>query len=324
LALDIFELFKTWRQQIKSLNENKTVIVSCSGGSDSVALLHLLSMFFQQEDLCQKLAVLHFNYGLRQEESDRDERFVAQLAKEKNINFFSYDVKKNHIRSVEDKDSTQVWARNIRYQVYQKHIDNGCVVAVAHTQDDVAENAILRMARGTSPGSLRGMSTWHKDVWRPVLHLSKASLLGWLEEKKLSFCLDSSNLSCDYSRNLIRHEVLPLLENLYPGAKRRIAGFALESQDLTRALMEGSIEDGASCLSISKIKLQNPILARNIIARFLRSRCAPRQVVLSRQKLKVILENVLAANKSTFWKMQVSSQYFLCISRGEIFVQENT
>ena len=184
MALDIFELFKTWRQQIKSLNENKTVIVSCSGGSDSVALLHLLSMFFQQEDLCQKLAVLHFNYGLRQEESDRDERFVAQLAKEKNINFFSYDVKKNHIRSVEDKDSTQVWARNIRYQVYQKHIDNGCVVAVAHTQDDVAENAILRMARGTS----------RLDCANVAAHVAKPpSCLGDFEEQSLEHRNDATH-----------------------------------------------------------------------------------------------------------------------------------
>ncbi|MDD9950106.1 MAG: tRNA lysidine(34) synthetase TilS [Zetaproteobacteria bacterium] len=195
----------------------KGVVVSCSGGADSIGLLHLICQSIPSEKLSQ-IQVLHINYGLRPKENVEEEIFLSKLCQSLGV----YLTIKNCNQLERPQIGVQQWARQIRRQAWQKYLDQGIVVAVAHHMDDFAENLILRMSRGTSPAGWCGLNVWDALIWRPLLGVRKDDLVNWLEEERLSFCFDSSNAQDKYARNQIRNHVLPVLERIYPGAVERI------------------------------------------------------------------------------------------------------
>ncbi|MFK7826524.1 MAG: tRNA lysidine(34) synthetase TilS [Oligoflexales bacterium] len=214
----------------------KGVMVACSGGADSTALFHMLFALTKQKKNFP-LAISHTNFGLRGNESDEDQKFLENLAKNKRVKIIIHEAPK---KNEDDKNtgSVQQWARKVRYQEFEKLSQEGWIIALAHHQDDIAENILLRMARGTSAGSMAGMQDWNPPFWRPLLPVTKAILKTWLDRHQLLHREDSSNDKMDYSRNVIRHKVLPLLDQMFPGAKRRIARCGLDAWDLGRFCIE--------------------------------------------------------------------------------------
>lgn len=204
--------------------------VACSAGVDSTVLLHLLhKISLTRAQL--SLSVCHVNYGLRAEESDADEVFLKNLAKELGLPFFSFRPEKSK-KVQEHKKGIQVWARKERYQFFEKLAVSGWIVSLAHTKDDLLETILQRILRGTSPLGVVGMSERHKFYWRPLLEVEKENLKNYAMENKVSWREDRSNFSRCYSRNKLRLDIIPQLESLYRGSSQRILRFAKEAQEL--------------------------------------------------------------------------------------------
>ncbi|NRA44275.1 MAG: tRNA lysidine(34) synthetase TilS [Oligoflexales bacterium] len=211
----------------------QAVAVACSGGVDSTALFHLLLALTKRKKNFP-LAICHTNFGLRGNESDADQKFLENLAAEKKVSIFVHQAEKKELQ-VKQTGGTQQWAREVRYKEFERLSKEGWLIALAHHQDDLAENIILRMARGTSAGAMAGMQEWNPPYWRPLLTVTKGMLEAWLDRHQLLHREDSSNDKMDYSRNVIRHQILPQLEELFPGAKRRIARCGMDAWDLGQA-----------------------------------------------------------------------------------------
>lgn len=206
------------------------VVVACSGGPDSTALFELFWRFAKAQKNFS-LALFHVNFGLRGKESEEDEAFLRSMAAERQISFKCLKLGPKE-RQARQGEGVQAWARRIRREAFATLGREGWIVATAHHRDDLAETALFRLARGTSPGGLQGLKTWDPPLWRPLLGERKIALLNYLEQNKIAYRTDSSNAELTYDRNIIRHQVLPELEKLHPGAAGRIAACAEEARVL--------------------------------------------------------------------------------------------
>jgi tRNA(Ile)-lysidine synthetase-like protein len=224
-------LGQQWERSFELISKQyRGVAVACSGGIDSTVLFHLLCDFLKAKKNFL-LSLVHVNFRLRGEDSDRDQAFVEELAKKNFVEFQAYRVSDEEL-AAKGESGTQLWARNIRYRFFETFTKNGLAVALAHQLDDVAENALLRMARGVSCGNLAGMSELALPYWRPLLLTPKYALEEYALLHGITHCEDATNAKIDYSRNRIRHKVIPELDRLYTDASTRIANLAFESQEM--------------------------------------------------------------------------------------------
>jgi len=186
-------------------------LVALSGGADSVALL------LKMQEQGSAAAAAHCNFHLRGAESDRDEKFVRRLCKERGIPLYvqHFDTLSEAKRTGE---SVEMAARRLRYAWFEAVVrENGFDgVAVAHHRDDNAETLLLNLVRGTGLRGLTGMRKQQGIVVRPLLNSSREELLKYLAEQGQTFVTDSSNSDTRFQRNFIRHNVLPLLQQLNP------------------------------------------------------------------------------------------------------------
>lgn len=196
-------------------------IVALSGGADSVCLL--LWLHAQGE----VAAAAHCNFHLRGEESNRDEQFVRDLCKQLNIVLYV-----NHFNTTEEAkqtgESIEMAARRLRYTWFKSLLTQtgAHAIAVGHHQEDNAETILLNLVRGTGLQGLTGMQKRsHKQgftIYRPLLSWTKGDILKYLEAHHQTYVTDSTNADVQYRRNSIRHEVLPLLQQLNPKAVQAI------------------------------------------------------------------------------------------------------
>ena len=192
-----------------SFLQDKKLIVATSGGMDSMVLVHL----FQKFNL--NFALAHCNFQLRGAESDGDENFVKDYAKHNNITFFvtKFDTK-NY--SEENKLSTQVAARNLRYNWFNELLvsEKFDFVATAHHLDDQVETFLINFSRGTGLDGLTGIPSQNGNIIRPMLPFSRKEIENYVSENKLQWREDSSNTSDKYLRNKIRHHIIPVFKEI--------------------------------------------------------------------------------------------------------------
>lgn len=226
-------LQESWKRQPESLiNKKQGVMVACSAGVDSTVLTHLLWEFTKGKKNFS-LAICHVNFGLRQKDSDLDEAFVRDLGKSLQLDVELLKIEPEEF-SRRKTNNIQMWARETRYEFFQRLINKGWIIALAHHEDDLAENVIIRIARGSSPGSLAGMSEWNQSYWRPFLSVGKQKIKSWATELDISYREDSSNAKLDYTRNVVRHKIIPQIQELFKNSTHRIARCAKEAEDLAR------------------------------------------------------------------------------------------
>jgi hypothetical protein len=126
-------------------------------------------------------------------------------------------------------ESTQEWARRVRYEIFETKIEDGWAVGLAHHANDLAENVLFRLARGSFPENLLGMKRWDGAYFRPMLEIPRRSIEEYGARHNVHYRHDSSNDKLDYSRNRIRKIVLEELEGIAPGATQRIIQTAKEA-----------------------------------------------------------------------------------------------
>jgi len=212
-------LLQTIRKQ-ESIRAGDRLAVAVSGGADSVALLCLLLEL--RAELGIVLSVAHVNHKLRGEESDEDERFVANLARQHGLELHVCEAPVDGSHSSEIGSGIEAAARELRYGFFRRLAREGRVakIATAHTLDDQAETVLLRIFRGTG---IRGLSGIHPrivfeeqgrafgELVRPLLGFRRAALQEFLREQGRSWREDSSNRNIAFLRNRVRHRLLPMI-----------------------------------------------------------------------------------------------------------------
>lgn len=202
------------------LSSGDRVGVAVSGGVDSIVMLDIL--FKLKEELGLELVVCHLNHNLRGSESDRDFDFVKEKAKSLGLTFEGTKLTESNSNG----ESTQSWARDKRYSFFDKTSskDNLNKFCLGHNSNDRVETFLLRVIKGAGIDGLTGMKPVRGDFVRPLLEVSREEIEKYAVDNKINFVEDSSNKSTKYLRNLVRQELLPLLEEKYnPNIKETIA-----------------------------------------------------------------------------------------------------
>lgn len=199
-------------EKIAPVLPSDVLLVAISGGVDSVALAYLCKSAGYQIELA------HCNFKLRGSESERDEDFVRKLASDWDI---PLHVKQFDTASyaTEKQLSIQEAARTLRYEWFYnllKQFSHLKWVLTGHHKDDQAETILMNFLRGTGLHGLTGIPARNGNILRPLLTVERKSLELLVNEKELNFVVDSSNQKEEYTRNYIRHTVMPVLQKVYP------------------------------------------------------------------------------------------------------------
>ncbi len=208
---------QTGFREIKA--SNAFFVVAVSGGLDSVVLADLLA------NTNFNFCIAHCNFQLRGEESDRDELFVKALAKKYNKEIF---VKHFDTAAFANEKgiSIQEAARLLRYQWFEalriKHTTATCKIVTAHHADDIVETVTFNFFRGTGISGLHGIQAEQGNIIRPLLFARRSDIELYASEKSLKWVEDSSNESDKYSRNFIRHHIIPLAKQMFPQVEENI------------------------------------------------------------------------------------------------------
>ncbi|WP_369048944.1 tRNA lysidine(34) synthetase TilS [Tenacibaculum sp. UWU-22] len=190
--------------------EQKKILVAVSSGIDSVVLTHLMVRLNTSN-----IALAHCNFKLRGLESDSDEQFVKNLAKKLNVQIFTTLFETKEFAK-KNKLSTQVAARELRYNWFQKLIEkhNFDYVLTAHNANDNLETFLINLTRGTGLDGLTGIPEIANTVVRPLLIFSRKEIFNFAKKNNIEWREDSSNLETKYTRNKIRHHIIPKLEEI--------------------------------------------------------------------------------------------------------------
>lgn len=234
------------------------VICAVSGGADSMALLW--GLYLLKSKLKITLEAAHFNHGLRGEESDGDEAFVADFCAD-------YQIPLHRSGTVVQpgKKGLEAAARDARYAFFQTLSDK---IATAHTADDNAETVLMHLIRGTGLKGLGGIHPRRGRVIRPMLGVTRAQVLAFLEEYHIPYREDSSNATDAFLRNRLRHHIMPLLKEENPRLAENLSAMALRLRQDEEALQELSQVDQPR--SVSRLRQMPPALRARALERFLK------------------------------------------------------
>ena len=272
---DLFEseLGKRVYQKInRAIDENgmlplikSGVVVGLSGGADSVLLLLFLAKMRKECEF--KLKALHVNHMIRENTADRDEEFSQMIAQALGVDFESVRVDVPSYAE-ENKLGTEEAARKIRYDFFERVIkksDDLNAIATAHNSTDNLETFIFNLMRGSGSRGLSGITPIRDNVIRPLIYVSKEDVLKLLEEAEIPFVTDETNFSVEYTRNYIRHEILPKLKRLSPHpeemSNKAISNLRADSEYLD-SLAEDFYQENkiGEKISASKLKSLNVAL----------------------------------------------------------------
>lgn len=211
-----------------ALNENKmlesgdAVAVALSGGADSVSLLLALKELEQRLGI--SVSACHVNHNLRGEESLRDMRFCEELCGRLGVPLRTASI---DVRAAQQKhESLEECARRLRYDFFESvlsELGSRAKLATAHNANDNAETVLLNLIRGTALKGLCGIPPVRGRIIRPLLSCTRADIEAFLSEVVEKCVVDSTNLCDDYTRNKVRHIILPEMEKINPSLVRSAA-----------------------------------------------------------------------------------------------------
>ena len=218
--------------------KSKKYLLAVSGGSDSICLMHVY------DNLNLNFEIAHCNFQLRGAESDGDEQFVKSLSK-------SLGTKDNYIQfntkeiSKSNKTSIQEEARALRYNWFKdlaraKSFD---YIVTAHHQDDLIETFFINSVRGSGVRGLRSIPLVTENIMRPLLKVSKETIKKYITDSEITYRDDSSNESLKYSRNYLRHKIIPELEHVHQNAKKGITNTICNLIETEKYLQSKLAED---------------------------------------------------------------------------------
>ena len=205
------EKIENYIRQYHMIEKGDRIVIGVSGGADSVCLLMALCSL--QEKLGFQVLVCHVNHELRGEEAAQDEAYVEMLCHKMQVPFFAFHENVELIAK-KRKESLEEAGRYVRRQAFEQLCkeQGGTKIATAHHSNDNAETMLLNMARGTGLRGLCGIRPVYGKWIRPLLELSREEIEQWLKDCDIRYCVDETNQEDEYTRNRIRHHVIPTLE----------------------------------------------------------------------------------------------------------------
>ena len=310
------------------IEKGDTVVIGVSGGADSTCLLFLLLELSKRIGFTLK--VIHVEHGIRGEASMDDATFVEKMCEDlgvpcKSVHIDAIAYAKSHSLTLEEA------ARVMRYRLFEEYRDeikvsisydgdgrctaessaskalmkdgdDGLVrnvkIAVAHHMNDQAETVVFQMLRGSGIKGMSGMSPKRDHIIRPLLCLSRAEIIEYLNEKRISYRTDESNNDNSYSRNYLRNELIPKMEGLQPQAVSHINEMATELREIeaylcrqARPIYEAAVrrDEEGLYLSVPKLLQVDPVLVRTVI-RMAVSECVPNRKDIGRSHFNAIME----------------------------------
>ena len=276
------------RRQIEARNlAGASLVVAVSGGPDSLALVHALHTL--RSDLHLRLHAAHLDHGLRPEESARDADFVRRTMRTLRVPLTLHKVDVAEF-SRQRRLSLEDAARRLRYEFLSKvAADEGAdAVAVAHTLDDQAETVLMHILRGSGLTGLRGMQSDSTRLisgrtlrlFRPLLSVPKSQTLAYCAENGLEPRFDESNLSPQFTRNRVRLDLIPSLEEFNPSIKLALARLAhsasldmdIIERELDRVAADILTDDPVTGVSLDRARFSHltPSLQRHLLRRAVR------------------------------------------------------
>lgn len=219
------------------------VLVAVSGGVDSVVLLDILRRILPKE----RLVAAHLDHGIRGEAARADARFVSELGAQLGIRVISDRADVPGVSKAEGL-SLEEAGRRVRREFLERAAEEAGAgrIALGHTRDDLVETVIFHLVRGTGPTGLSGIHPVSLPYIRPLIETTREEIVEYARERGLSWREDETNEDVRFTRNLIRHRVLPLLEELNPRAKEaiaRVAALIREEEEAVDLLMTPILED---------------------------------------------------------------------------------
>ena len=211
----MYHKVRAYIKKNKMIQSGDTIVLGVSGGGDSMTMLHMLCKM--REELQITLAVVHVHHGIRGKEADRDALLVENTCKNWNV---SCNVYRYHVPELaaEWKMGIEEAGRAVRKEAFAKECEKLGVsletvkIAVAHNKNDLAETMIYNLSRGSGLRGIGGIQPVNGNTIRPLLCLERKEIDKYLEIEAIPYVTDSTNLEVDYTRNKIRHHIIPILE----------------------------------------------------------------------------------------------------------------
>lgn len=296
------------------LSIGDTVVVGVSGGADSVCLLNVLCSL--KAELGISVFAVHVNHGIRGAEAKRDEDFVVKLCYELGVECRVFNVDCPSEAKITG-ESLEECGRRLRYLCFNSVCKNTSYkIATAHNANDNAETVLFNISRGSSLKGACGIPVKRDNIIRPLLFASRNSIEQYCAENDLSFVTDSTNNSNDYSRNKIRHEVLPSLSEVNEKAVESIFRFTQYVSEDVKYLDELSevslngCRTGEHKYSVRKLcELPKPIFTRCVVKAVF-DFCGKN---IDGYKLRQITELIKTGGKCQLYK-----NCFLAVGNGEL------
>ena len=295
----------------KLFPEHSRILVACSGGPDSMALLHILQDIATHRHTKYKLGVAIVDHSIRPESKD-EVLWLRNQVDTLGLPFYTttFDVPS---LSKDLKLSEETVGRQVRYQWLNEiaQSEGYDYIAVAHHKDDQAESILAHLIRGTGLKGLTGMAVVSNEydvpVIRPLLDVTKAELLAYLADKELTYCIDSTNDDVRYQRNRIRHRIIPELEAVNPAVVDAIVRLGssvnedvMVISDLTSRTFDKLVSIGKDEVRISRRALrQEPLAIQRRLWQRLVSTIDP-ELMLTSAHQEQLLDIVNTGEKKTF------------------------
>ena len=309
-------------KNLSAFSQIKRFVVAYSGGLDSHALLHAVAALREALDGREVLA-LHVNHGLSVNAAEWSAHCAIQCEK-LGVPFTNINVD----ATPEAGESPEAAARDARYQALGEFMQAGDCLLTAHHQDDQAETLLIQLLRGAGPRGLASMpvqtlfaSGWHV---RPFLALRRDALEAYAREQGLKWIDDDSNFDTGFDRNFLRHEIMPLLKQRFPGVATTLSRSASLCAEAAELLLCNAMNDlvivrlNEQTLSVSKLQDIGEVRGRNVLHEWVRGRDLP---MPSAAQLQRVWEDVIGAgpdsNPVVTWAGGEVRRY-----RDELFVDK--
>ena len=264
------------------------IALGLSGGVDSIVLFHLLVTKYKES--YKELVAFHINHGLR-EQSYEEAEFVENFVKNYNVKFYKKELNMNELAR-DSHTSEEMLARELRYEAFEEmsSLEGGVKLITAHHKNDQVENILMRLLSGRSMDynlMIEEQTTIGElEVYRPLLNVLKAELEQYADKNNLKYYVDSTNFDTDYTRNNIRHKIVPLLKDVNAASFDNLINFSSYYQNINTELKNKVLEaknDYVISEEEGKVELNKEKLLKN-----------------TKEEIYFLLRDILANNFSIF------------------------
>lgn len=303
------KLYQDFEQQLQALNlpAETQLVAALGGGADSQSVLDLLDRFRQKHPHYRYLAI-HLDHHFHPDSST----WAAQIKADAERRNFPVHVESIDV-PVTNRQSKEAEGRKQRYQRLTELTEPAAVILVGQHRNDQIETFLLQLKRGAGPKGLAAMAalapfTEHRQIWRPLLHVSKQQILAYSEARELFWIEDETNADVRIERNFLRHQVIPTLEARWPQFGQsvlRSAALCAEQESLLEDLLTHELTqltNAAGDLQVDPLRCRSPEFQRAIIRLWLQRQevSMPSQAQLA-QVIKQMLFTTNDASPAVAW-----------------------